>query len=33
LQIRAGVQTAQYVSPGVATTGVLEVRSEPAKRA
>lgn len=32
LQIRAGVQTAQYVElQGVATTGVLEVRSEPAK--
>ena len=32
LQIRAGVQTAQYVElQGVATTGVLEVRSEPAE--
>lgn len=32
LQIRAGVQTAQYVElQGVATTGVLEVRSEPSK--
>lgn len=32
LQIRAGVQTAQYVElQGVATTGVLEVRSDPAK--
>jgi len=32
LQIRPGVQTAQYVElQGVATTGVLEVRSEPAK--
>lgn len=32
LSIRAGVQTAQYVElQGVATTGVLEVRSEPAK--
>ncbi len=32
LTIRAGVQTAQYVElMGVATTGVLEVRSEPSK--
>ncbi len=32
LQIRAGVQTAQYVElMGVASTGVLEVRSEPSK--
>jgi len=32
LQIRGGVQTAQYVElQGVATTGVLEVRSEPAR--
>jgi len=32
LQIRAGVQTAQYVElMGVAATGVLEVRSEPSK--
>lgn len=32
LQIRSGVQTAQYVElMGVASTGVLEVRSEPAK--
>ena len=32
LQIRAGVQPAQYVElQGVATTGVLEVRSEPSK--
>ena len=32
LQIRPGVQTAQYVElQGVATTGVLEVRSEPSK--
>lgn len=32
LSIRAGTQTAQYVEmQGVATTGVLEVRSEPAK--
>ncbi|MEP7118433.1 MAG: PEGA domain-containing protein [Acidobacteriota bacterium] len=32
LQIRAGVQTAQYVELiGVASTGVLEVRSEPSK--
>lgn len=32
LSIRPGVQTAQYVEmQGVATTGVLEVRSEPAK--
>jgi PEGA domain len=32
LQIRPGVQTAQYVElMGVASTGVLEVRSEPSK--
>lgn len=32
LQVRPGVQTAQYVElMGVATTGVLDVRSEPAK--
>jgi hypothetical protein len=32
LSIRAGVQTAQYVElQGVATTGVLEVRSEPSR--
>ena len=32
LLIRAGVQTAQYVEmQGVATTGVLEVRSEPSR--
>lgn len=32
LSIRAGTQTAQYVElQGVATTGVLEVRSEPAR--
>jgi PEGA domain len=30
LAIRPGVQTAQYVELGVSTTGVLEVRSEPA---
>ena len=34
LLIRAGVQTAQYVEmQGVATTGVLEVRSEPSRGA